>query len=140
MYNIEMSIFTMAFTVKADRDDFQGKLNSAVDKIITDNNLVSRVAPRLDARGNWMNLTGATEKGYEWFDPTTRDAVWASRLIVGFTDKAEAEIFHNALITQFGAKDPKYSNYVDSVGKTGAFNRDVMAVKEATDNVQVDVK
>jgi hypothetical protein len=66
--------------------------------------------------------------------------VWASRSVVGFTDKAECETFHTALIAQFGVKDVKYSLYVDKVAKVGAFNRDVQAIREVTDSIQVDVK
>lgn len=163
MYQIELSNFTMAFAVKADRDSFQAILNQAVPQIVKDNNLLTRIPP---AAGKGIT-DEAVERGYQWFDADTYDAVWASRATVGFGDKKECEIFHNALTEKFGTssanlavkasttvsdlnvKDGKtamleapavYSLYVDKSGKSGAFNRDSMVVKEPADNTQMDIK
>ena len=131
---IYRTTFAIGFSVKANRDEFQAKVITEANKICTELDLKTRVLASLD-------VTTDTEKGYEWFDKDTRDAVWASRISYAFESEAENTAFHDALVTKFGSKDVKYNYYVDSVGKVGAFNTQKATLKELTDTItQVEIK
>jgi hypothetical protein len=122
-----LSVFTATFSNRADRDKFQAALNLKVGELIGKGDYKTR----LPADPN-IPITGPDEKGYEGFD-SNRDAVWTSRSVVGFSDVAECDAFHAALIAAHQMKDSTLSFYANATGNKGAFNRDVIMVREPND-------
>ena len=134
MKNVYRVIFCVGFTSHENRNTFQGILNARIPQLVTSLGLKTRIVSAD------MQLTGENEIGYEWFDQTTRVAIWASRVIVGFESEAERDSLFNALVAEYGAKDNKLSYFVDSQLKVGAFNKDVILLREPIDVAQVDVR
>jgi hypothetical protein len=85
-----------------------------------------------------LQLSGPSEVGYCWFDPG-QNPVWASRLVVGFSSQADRDAFMAAAVSAFSGRNANYHYYVDSTGKVGAFNSDVVSLSEESDRSQANM-